>query len=793
MSVLLLPPIFQFFDNNGDPLANGFVYTYAAGTTTPLATYTDSTGTSEAPNPIQLNSAGRPTSGSGAIWGQGAYKFIVKDANGVQVGDTLDNVTSFTGLASASNAYAETFSGDGVQTVFTTSSDLGTDPKAILVSVANGLQEICQNGSFATDTIWVKGAGWTIGAGVATATGAISTAISQTPVLTIVPGQAYAVTYTITRSAGGLIPSIGGQNGTERTASGTYREVIIAAATTPIAFTGNGFTGTLDNVSITEAISENMALLPSNAYTISGTTLTFASAPPTGTNNIDVRAPSLLVGAASSAAALAQGYAAAALTSETNAAASAALASANIKTKPAVACATTADITLSGEQTIDGVLTSGSRVLVKDQSLATQNGVYVSAAGAWTRATDADTWTEIQGQSVFTSGGSTNINKTWANTNEAGGTIGVDNITWTQLTTAPSVNSVSTSAIQDGAVTTAKLAPLTSINGGQLAGLRNKLINGDMRRSDYAVQYNLTTTAGYGALNRWWATQATSAASSIARNNATTPPTGFLYHMRVGRNSGSGTTGAITIGQIIETANCIPLQGKTLTLSFYAKAGANFSADSSNLSIAVTTGTGTDQGLASYIAGTWTGYTGVYSGTQAITTTHTRYSVTFTVGSSISEIAVQFSYVPVGTAGADDNFFITGVQLEVGSVATPFEDIGEGLTQLLCARYLPVQSSTGTQDVIGSCYANTTTSAAVIVQFLTQARVAPSGVIVSGAGHVTVQLTNTAFAGSASAWAGSSLHAGRLGVTVSGATAGTPGHGYFNTASGKLLWTGCEL
>lgn len=436
MSVLLLPPIFQFFDNNGDPLANGFVYTYAAGTTTPQATYTDSTGTVAAPNPIQLNAAGRPTSGSGAIWGEGAYKFIIKDAYGVQVGDTLDNVISFNSLAAATNAYAETFSGNGTQTVFTTSSNLGTDPKALLVSVSNGLQEIAQNGSFATDTLWTKGAGWTIAAGVATATGAISTAISQVPVLTVVAGQAYAITYTMTRSAGGLIPSIGGQNGTERTASGTYREIIIAAATTPLAWTGNAFTGTLDNVSVTEAVSENMALLPSNAYTINGTTLTFASAPATGTNNIDVRAPSLLLGAATTAANLAQLYAAQALSSATSAAAAASLA----KWKPAVACATTANITLSGEQTIDTVLTSASRVLVKDQTNKTENGVYVSAAGAWSRATDADTWTEIQGQAVFILGGSANFNESWVNTNESGGTIGVTDITWTQLYVSGDMN-----------------------------------------------------------------------------------------------------------------------------------------------------------------------------------------------------------------------------------------------------------------------------------------------------------------------------------------------------------------
>jgi hypothetical protein len=59
------------------------------------------------------------------------------------------------------------------------------------------------------------------------------------------------------------------------------------------------------------------------------------------------------------------------------------------------AVATTANITLSGEQTIDGVLTSASRVLVKNQSTGALNGIYVSAAGAWSRATDADTSADV--------------------------------------------------------------------------------------------------------------------------------------------------------------------------------------------------------------------------------------------------------------------------------------------------------------------------------------------------------------------------------------------------------------
>ena len=56
----------QFFDNNGAPLAGGLIYTYAAGTTTPQATYTTSAGTTAHTNPIVLNSAGRVSGGQ--IW-----------------------------------------------------------------------------------------------------------------------------------------------------------------------------------------------------------------------------------------------------------------------------------------------------------------------------------------------------------------------------------------------------------------------------------------------------------------------------------------------------------------------------------------------------------------------------------------------------------------------------------------------------------------------------------------------------------------------------------------------------
>jgi hypothetical protein len=84
----------QFFDNNGNVLSGGKLFTYLAGTTTPVATYTTSAGNVARTNPIVLDAAGRVPS-SGEIWltvGV-AYKFILTDANDVLIG-TYDNVQS---------------------------------------------------------------------------------------------------------------------------------------------------------------------------------------------------------------------------------------------------------------------------------------------------------------------------------------------------------------------------------------------------------------------------------------------------------------------------------------------------------------------------------------------------------------------------------------------------------------------------------------------------------------------------------------------------------------------------
>lgn len=98
----------QFFDNNGNVLSGGKIYTYVAGTTTPQVTYTTSSGSTAHANPIVLDSAGRVPSG-GEIWLTSgvAYKFVVKTSTDVTIG-TYDNVygADFDAIASVLNTLA---------------------------------------------------------------------------------------------------------------------------------------------------------------------------------------------------------------------------------------------------------------------------------------------------------------------------------------------------------------------------------------------------------------------------------------------------------------------------------------------------------------------------------------------------------------------------------------------------------------------------------------------------------------------------------------------------------------
>jgi len=105
--------------------------------------------------------------------------------------------------------------------------------------------------------------------------------------------------------------------------------------------------------------------------------------------------------------------------------------------KQPVLCATTANISLTGIQTLDGISTvAGSRILVKNQTAAAENGIYISAASAWARSTDANDWTELLGAIVFVESGSTLAGSAWYCTAQPGGTIGTTAVNWSNFSVA---------------------------------------------------------------------------------------------------------------------------------------------------------------------------------------------------------------------------------------------------------------------------------------------------------------------------------------------------------------------
>lgn len=119
----------QFFDNDGNILAGGKIYTYIAGTSTSKTTYTTLTGNIAHANPIVLDSAGRvPT---GEIWlSPGLYKFVINSSTDTLIA-TYDNISGI----GAPIYQVQNFTGTGSQTVFTLSnSSLGEDYTLIYIN-----------------------------------------------------------------------------------------------------------------------------------------------------------------------------------------------------------------------------------------------------------------------------------------------------------------------------------------------------------------------------------------------------------------------------------------------------------------------------------------------------------------------------------------------------------------------------------------------------------------------------------------------------------------------------------
>lgn len=276
---------------------------------------------------------------------------------------------------------------------------------------------------------------------------------------------------------------------------------------------------------------------------------------------------------------------------------------------------------------------------------------------------------------------------------------------------------------------------INSINSLALIGanaptsLRNAVIGGDFGTNPWARTTGftaLTNTLTYTA-DRFWARGGASSSIAVSRET-TTPPPGFAAVARVGRVAANADTTAIKFGQVLKSADSTRFQGQPFVLSFYARAGATYSAASAALGVAVGTGTGSDESALSYATSTWTGFTsvqlynqaGAAGSTATLTTSFQRFAFSGVIPTTATQIGFNTSMTPVGTAGATDYFEITGIQLEVmpqgGVQPTPFEWRPASLELALCQHYYFKTTEVSGAKMYGG-QVNSTTVASILVPF----------------------------------------------------------------------------
>lgn len=221
--------------------------------------------------------------------------------------------------------------------------------------------------------------------------------------------------------------------------------------------------------------------------------------------------------------------------------------------KQSVGVASTVNIaTLSGLLTIDGVtVTAGERVLVKNQTTTSQNGIYLASATAWTRALDFDNWLEVPNAFVFVEEGSTQADTGWVCTADTGGTLNTTAITWAQFSGA------GTYVAGDGLTLTG--------NTFAVGGTTNRIsVTADAVdiASTYVGQTSITTL-GTVATGTWNATTIGTTKGGTGLTSFTSG--GALYATSTSALTtgtlpvGSGGTGAVTLTGYVKGAGTTAL------------------------------------------------------------------------------------------------------------------------------------------------------------------------------------------------------------------------------------------
>ena len=266
---------------------------------------------------------------------------------------------------------------------------------------------------------------------------------------------------------------------------------------------------------------------------------------------------------------------------------------AGISWKQPVDCGTTANITLSGLQTIDGVtVVAGSRVLVKNQTTTSQNGIYLASATAWSRAPDADTWDELISAICFVESGSTLAGSAWYCTIQPGGTIGTTAITWsnfsvaatytagTGLTLTDYVFSITNTGVTAAAYGSASKTLTATVNAqGQLTvisapdiAIANTQVSG---LGTMSTQSASSVAITGGSINGTTIGGTTAAAvNATTFTGAGTGLTGTATSLSIGGNAATATSATAATNLAGGATGSVPYQSASSTTTFL-NAGAN--------------------------------------------------------------------------------------------------------------------------------------------------------------------------------------------------------------------------
>lgn len=259
---------------------------------------------------------------------------------------------------------------------------------------------------------------------------------------------------------------------------------------------------------------------------------------------------------------------------------------------------------------------------------------------------------------------------------------------------------------------------------GTQAFPRNVLICGDsttcpwQRGTSIASIANTATSTADG-----WSCIGGASSSITFSQGSNTTVNGFAKTFKMQRANANADTAALHCGQVLDTADYgTSLQGKNVCFSIQSLlADANFSATNGLVTFNMIAGTGSNQGYASMTAGTWTGTSTFASVTANLTQSGLAQSISkcALAPGNATEIGIDVTWTPVGTAGTADAIEFTGVQLEAVAIGTnaptAFENMGAGdvLRRALRRSWVIVEPAASVAVAKGSAY----TTALCLIQF----------------------------------------------------------------------------